>query len=597
MKKRFWSAILFATLFCVPASAVWDGSDVHMSAWAETQIQAAYESGAVSADFDLGNDYTRPITRGELARLTVDLIAQQWQVSITDLAAQFGIPLQAVPLTPAQPAQSEEQDSATDTPLTEETTELPPAEDTSDVLPTEDSSDTDNVPPTEDNPDTDTPPNETPVLEETDWGDPLDNGLPFVASGSFADTKSVYIEIAAQLGIVSGSDGLFRPNDPVTRAEAAAMMERCMGTLGFSEANQMPQQFSDSYEIPRWAVTSVKYISGRTDANGLSIMGGWNDGFHPLESYTVEQSILSILRMQSSLTVHEVYPGWRDTPGYNSVQLALTFGGDCTFGRNRGSAYSNSFDQMYDQKGPDYFFSGIPEFANDDLTMVNFEGTLTTSNVGADKTFVFKGNPVYAKILEAGSIDVVTLANNHSMDYLQRGYNDTLQYLSPYVDVSAYGLQPIVTVKGVRIGFVSNVGWSFDALQKQFITTAIQNLRARGADLIVFNYHWGTEKSYRSNSTQRAIAHYCIEQGADLIIGHHPHVVQEVEVYQGKPIVYSLGNLVFGGNRNPSDKNCLIFRQNYTFDLDTRTIADSSYQAIPYKVSSVSWRNDYRPTK
>ena len=107
MKKRFWSAILFATLFCVPANAAWDGSDVHMSAWAETQIQAAYESGAVSADFDLGNDYTRPITRGELARLTVDLIAQQWQVSITDLAAQFGIPLQAVPLTPAQPVESE----------------------------------------------------------------------------------------------------------------------------------------------------------------------------------------------------------------------------------------------------------------------------------------------------------------------------------------------------------------------------------------------------------------------------------------------------------------------------------------------------------
>ena len=81
------------------------------------------------------------------------------------------------------------------------------------------------------------------------------------------------------------------------------------------------------------------------------------------------------------------------------------------------------------------------------------------------------------------------------------------------------------------------------------------------------------------------------------MIGHHPHVVQEVETYKGKQIAYSLGNLVFGGNNNPSDKNCLIFRQNFTIDLDTRKITNASYQAIPYKISSVSWRNDYRPTK
>ncbi|MDR3767213.1 MAG: CapA family protein, partial [Butyricicoccus sp.] len=571
-------------------------SAVYMSTWAENQVQSAYESGAVSEDFDLGTDYTRPITRGELARLTVDLIAHERQVSMDDLIAQFGIALQAPSLTPAQPAESEE---SSEPPVEDnvDTSEQESLETDTDVgePPAEESTDTNE--PAMEEPEEGTPAVETPTEAEEPWGDPLDNGLPFVATGSFTDTKSVYIEIAAQLGIVSGSDGLFRPADPVTRAEAAAMMERCMGALGFSEANQVPQQFADSYEIPRWAVISVKYISGRTDAGGQAIMGGWDGKFHPMDTYTVEQAILSVQRMQSSLAIQDVYAGWRDTTGYNSVQLALTFGGDCTFGRNRGSAYSNSFDEIYDQKGAAYFFSGIPEFFSDDLTMVNFEGTLTTSNASASKTFVFKGNPAYAKILEDGSIDVVTLANNHSMDYLQSGYDDTVRYLSPYVDVSAYGLQPIVTVKGVRIGFVSNVGWSFDALQKQFITLAIQNLRARGADIIVFNYHWGVEKSYHSNATQQAIGRYCIDQGADLVIGHHPHVAQEVEIYQGKPIVYSLGNLVFGGNRNPSDKNCLIFRQNYTFDLDTRTISDSSYQAIPYKISSVSWRNDYHPTK
>lgn len=657
MKKRLCAAALLAAFLTGSSAAAWDSSGIGISWWATDEVQAAYDSGAVSADFDLGTDYTRPITRGELARLTVDLVAHEQQLSIPDLTAQLGITLQSVPLTPAQPAEEQTAPSesdpieTTDPPATDQTAspdpEVPASESEKPVsdadmddtaappLSGADGDGSDSVPDTT-APDTDTTADaadtandrdiaaeaEQPVSDDdlpTDgsaspaddedahpqpsdetapvWGDPLDGGLPFVVSGSFGDTQSVYIEIASRLGIVNGSDGLFRPDDLVSRAEAAAMMQRCMGVLGCSEANRQPQSFSDNYDIPRWAVESVKYISGRTDVNGQAIMGGSGGRFSPLGTYTVEQAILSLRRMQSSLAVTEVAEGWRDAPGYNSVQLALTFGGDCTLGRGHNFAYSGSFDEMYDKQGPSYFFSGITEFFNDDLTMVNFEGTLTTATAHADKTFVFKGRPAYAEVLDAGSIDVVSLANNHSMDYLQRGYDDTVRYLSPYVAVSGYDRMPIVTVKGVRIGFASNVGWTFDTAQKSFITNAIRSLRSRGAEIIVFNYHWGIEKSYHSDATQRAIGHYCIDQGADLVIGHHPHVVQEVEVYKGKPIAYSLGNLVFGGNNNPSDKNCLIFRQNYTFDLDTRDLTASSYQAIPYTVSSVSWRNDYHPTK
>lgn len=639
MKKRFCAVALLMAFLTSTCAAAWDSAAVHMSWWATNEVQAAYDSGAVSASFGLGTDYTRPITRGELARLTVDLVAHEQQLTIEDLTAQLGITLQSVPLTPAEPVDDtadEAEESSPSAPEESAPAESPaeeaetPAGETSDAAesgdpetPTSDADEPEETPapdtPTDNTADADassadeptgstdpsagfepaedTSPAEQPDAPAPDWGDPLDDGLPFVSSGSFRDTRSVYIEVAAQLGIVNGANGLFRPNDPVSRAEAAAMMQRCMGVLGFTEANQQPMQFSDNYAIPRWAVESVKYISGRTDTSGQAIMGGSGGKFSPQDTYTIEQAILSLRRMQSSLAVTTVAEGWRDAPGYNSVQLALTFGGDCTLGRGHNFAYSNSLDEMYDNKGPSYFFSGISEFFNDDLTMVNFEGTLTTSTSHAYKTFAFKGRPEYAKILDAGSIDVVSLANNHSMDYFQRGYDDTVRYLSPYVAVSAYSRMPIVTVKGVRIGFASNVGWSFDSAQKNFITGAIRDLRARGAEIIVFNYHWGTEKSYRSDATQRAIGHYCIDQGADLVIGHHPHVVQEVEVYKGKPIAYSLGNLVFGGNSNPSDKNCLIFRQNYTVDLDTHKITSSSYQAIPYKISSVSWRNDYHPTK
>ena len=664
MKKRLCAAGLALAMLCGVQASAWDGAGIGMSWWATDEIQAAYDSGAVSTDFDLGTDYTRPITRGELARLTVDLVAHEQQLTIDDLVTQFGIALQAVPLTPAQPADEMQDETAQpsetdkgatppeldegeptdgettsdtgeDEPADSETTSAPGESESADGEATSEpaegepadgeatSESTENDPAdgeaTSENGEavsetTENKPADSEAVSENGesnpadgeatsepeipaWGDPLDGGLPFVASPSFGDSQSVYVEIAAKLGIINGSNGLFRPNDLVTRAEAAAMMQRCMGVLGFSEANRQPMQFSDNYDIPRWAVESVKYISGRTDAAGQAIMGGSGGKFSPKGTYTVEQAILSLRRMQSSLSMTDVAEGWRDAPGYNSVQLALTFGGDCTLGRGHNFAYSGSLDEMYNQKGAAYFFSGISEFFNDDLTMVNFEGTLTTSTAYANKTFVFKGPPEYARILEKGSIDVVTVANNHSMDYLQRGFDDTIRNLSPYVAVSGYERMPIVTVKGVRIGFASNVGWSYDAAQRTFITNAIKTLRARGADIIVFNYHWGVEKAYKSNSTQQAIAHYCIDQGADLVIGHHPHVKQEVEVYKGKPIAYSLGNLVFGGNNNPSDKNCLIFRQNYTFDLDTRTITASSYKAIPYKISSVSWRNDYHPVK
>lgn len=601
--KRFFAAVLLCSVLAGSWAWAWDGGEITMSGWAEEGVKAAYESGAVSEDFDLGSDYTIPITRAQLARMAVDLVLWKQDTTLYALAEQLNIELEGT--APPEPAAYQPEDTpaaAADLPSPEPSPKAEQAEaeageqleeSTPDALPEDGGED---ISPAEETEAPATPAESEPV-QELPSGDPLDGGLPYVVSGSFGDTRSVYVEAAARLGIVKGSDGLYRPDDMISRAEAAAIIQRCMAVLGRPEANRMPMQFADYYDIPRWAVTAVKYASGRTDADGQAIMGGTGSGFSPQGTYTIEQSILAIGRMQSSLQVDEVEADWRSAPGYDSVTLKLTFGGDCTLGRGHNFSYNGSFDEMYDQQGPAYFFSSLSEFFDDDLTMVNFEGTLTTATAHANKTFVFKGRPEYVNILKEGSIDVVTVANNHSMDYLKRGFDDTVNYLSPHVEVSGYERMPIVNVKGVRIGFASNLGWAFDQSQKEFIENAVRSLKERGADLVVFNYHWGIERSYRSNATQRAIGRYCIDQGADLVIGHHPHVTQEVETYKGKQIVYSLGNLVFGGNHNPSDKNCLIFRQNFTIDLDSREVTASSCEAIPYRVSSVNNRNDYRPTK
>jgi len=515
-----------------------------ISPWALEGVSAAYEAGLVAQNFDLGEDYTLNITRLQMARLVVEFIVAEKNKSAQTLAKEYELVF-------ASPG---------------------------DVAP---------VPGGTDPASASVPPPSGGRQEQS--------GLPELESGSFRDTKSPYAELASKLNVMNGYDGLFRPGDAITRAEAAAILQRCMAVFGVTEANAAPMTFTDTYMIPRWAVEAVKFVSGRTDSRGASLMGGAEGLFVPAGNFTIEQSILTLLRMHDSMTIEDVYAGWRDAPGYSLVQVVMTFGGDCTFGRGVNFAYRGSFDEMYDLMGPNYFFSDIEEFFTDDLTMVNFEGTLTNAASHADKTYVFKGRPECAKILPLGSIDVVSIANNHSRDYLQKGYQDTIQNLSPYVAVSGFEQMPIVTVKGVKIGFASGLAWGFDASVKKFIADAVTSLREAGADLVVFNYHWGIEGAYHCNWTQRAIAHYCIDQGADLVIGHHPHVVQETETYKGKQIAYSLGNLVFGGNQNPVDKRCLIFRQSFIIDLDTRAIVSETHAAIPYFVSSVTGRNDYHP--
>jgi poly-gamma-glutamate synthesis protein (capsule biosynthesis protein) len=115
---------------------------------------------------------------------------------------------------------------------------------------------------------------------------------------------------------------------------------------------------------------------------------------------------------------------------------------------------------------------------------------------------------------------------------------------------------------------------------------------------VIVSFHWGIETAHYPNSTQKTLAHHSIDEGADLVIGHHPHVLQGIESYTGGLIVYSLGNFCFGGNRNPKDKDTMIFTHTFAFDGDTleRRPELESTGVTPCSVSSVTNRNDFRPT-
>ena len=122
----------------------------------------------------------------------------------------------------------------------------------------------------------------------------------------------------------------------------------------------------------------------------------------------------------------------------------------------------------------------------------------------------------------------------------------------------------------------------------------INAAKEAGAQIIVVFFHWGTERETVPDSVQMELGHAAIDAGATLVVGSHPHVIQGMENYNGHTIVYSLGNFCFGGNKNPSDKDCMIIQQTFTVRGNDVTIDNTN--VIPCSISSVSSRNNYQPT-
>ncbi len=285
-------------------------------------------------------------------------------------------------------------------------------------------------------------------------------------------------------------------------------------------------------------------------------------------------------------------------PAPEPTQVTVTFAGDCTLGTDEAFDYATSLNALYEAvDGPEYFLKNVqPIFSADDLTIVNMEGTLTTSNARADKTFAFKGPAEFAKILSSSSVEAASLANNHSRDYGEQSYQDTIAALDAE-GVPSFGYERIgyVDVKGVKVGLVGAYELAEHEGMRDDMVARIQEARDNGAQLVLVYIHWGIERETVPNDTQMMLGRAAIDAGADLVVGSHPHVIQGWEVYEGRYIVYSLGNFCFGGNSNPADKDCMIFQQTFTVTGD-EVAKDDDVEFIACSVSSSSSRNNYQPT-
>ena len=281
------------------------------------------------------------------------------------------------------------------------------------------------------------------------------------------------------------------------------------------------------------------------------------------------------------------------------VSLTLSVVGDCTLGTDETFDYDTSLNAYYENYGADYFLQNVKDiFSADDLTIANFEGTLTDSDEREDKTFAFKAPASYASILTGGSVEAVNTANNHSHDYGDQSFDDTLAALDDAGIVHfGYDETAVMDVKGIKVGLVG-IYELYDHLEReQQLKDNIAKVKADGAQLIVAIFHWGNETETVPDSNQTTLGRIAIDEGADLVCGHHPHVLQGIETYKGKNIVYSLGNFCFGGNSSPSDMDTMIYQQTFTIDADG-VKKDNVTNIIPCSISSAAYDgyNNYQPT-
>jgi len=257
--------------------------------------------------------------------------------------------------------------------------------------------------------------------------------------------------------------------------------------------------------------------------------------------------------------------------------------------------------------GPDYPFADVmPVLSRADVVVGNLESSISSRGAPVEnKKFTLRAGPIAGQALKKAGIRVVTLANNHSMDFGPLALGDTLTALAEndiLYSGAGMGLDEarspaLLKVKGRTIAFLSySLTFPLDFFASpgrpgtapgyaDFVRSDIEKVRPL-ADLVVVSFHWGAELMTAAKDYQVELGHKAIDWGADLVLGHHPHVLQELEVYQGRIIAYSLGNFVFGSESNRTNDGIILL-------LTFRGKGLSRVEAVPLDVNN--YRVKYRP--
>ncbi len=259
--------------------------------------------------------------------------------------------------------------------------------------------------------------------------------------------------------------------------------------------------------------------------------------------------------------------------GIAPKEIILLFTGDIMLSRAVG-------DIMERTGNWDYPFLNIAEFLSSaDITFGNLEGPISAGGVKVGSIYSFRADPRVIQGLKSAGFDVLSIANNHIFDYGSDALIDTIQILEgsgiePVGGGLNYRLahEPVIkTADGVKVAYLAYTSLIPAALGSKEavpaiafldLETAVSDVRAAKvlSDIVIVSVHWGDEYQKFSNEKEQEIGRALIDSGASLVVGHHPHVVQEIEKYNGGFIAYSLGNFVFDQNFSKETMESIILK-------------------------------------
>ena len=297
--------------------------------------------------------------------------------------------------------------------------------------------------------------------------------------------------------------------------------------------------------------------------------------------------------------------------GMAEKTILMTFTGDCTLGSEEiNRKKPDSFDSCMEKNGYDYCFANFREmFEQDDLTIINLEGVLSDSpyQENKKKPFRFRGPTDFAKILTGSSVEAACIANNHIMDFGAQGEKNTREALEA-VGVHWFRNENYYLYEhdGVTVAFFALENSKYFSLRRKLPGIFSEMKESGGVDAIVVCAHTGLEYRGKHDKAAAEMANNLVKWGADLVIMHHPHVLQGMEIINNRNVFYSMGNFVFGGNNSIKTKvysnmtvtslYSMVLQVKMTFS-DTGTYLGQQAVIYPAHISSDPMVNYYQPLR
>ncbi len=284
-------------------------------------------------------------------------------------------------------------------------------------------------------------------------------------------------------------------------------------------------------------------------------------------------------------------------PEPENTVITLSFAGDALIAQMLNRYSKGGFNDYAQREDPSYFLSGVRDcFAADDMTLVNLENVLsdrklTPRDKGEGTVYWFMAPTRYIDILTAGSVEAVSVANNHTRDYGETGYWDTVRTAQGAGLAVGANDQTIYFEKGgFTVAVICNGLWN-----EGQAGNIVQRLRRaeEDSDFQIVFYHGGTEGIHAPEAWKVRASRKLVDAGADVVLGGHPHVLQPMESYAGAEILYSLGNFCYGGSRNPENRT-VIYQLKLTVSPE-RELLERQSTLIPCYVHTGETSNDYHP--